>query len=139
MRPQDVEDIRRYRYAAKHHSQPAMRAAAACKALAWQGTDPTAAAVSKLADVEFSVAEETVELWRGTRPLMVTRPGASGPVEVADWGEIVGHDKPGPPPGRIHVGGLALEAAADLTDMAGGPLHPRRRRRRGVGRPAQLS
>ena len=139
MRPGDVEDIRRYRYAAQHHSHADLRAAAACKALAWQGKTPTVAAVARLADVEFSLAEETVGLWHGTRPLEVTRPGAAGPVEVASWGDIVGRDKPGPAPGRIHVGGLAIEAAADLTDMAGGPLHPRRRRRRGVGRPAQLS
>jgi hypothetical protein len=130
MRAQDVEDIRRYRYAAQHHSSPDLRAAAACKALAWQGKAPTVAAVAKLADVEFAIAEETVDLWHGRRPLEVTRPGAAGPVEVASWGDIVGHDKPGPPPGRIHVGGLAIQAAADLTTMAGGPLHPGRRRRR---------
>jgi len=99
MRPADVEDIRRYRYAAQNHSKAELRAAAACKALAWQGTDPTAAAVSKLADVEFSLAEETVDLWHGTRPLEVTRPGASGAVGVASWGDVVGIDKPGPPPG----------------------------------------
>ena len=130
MRPGDVEDIWRYRYAAQNHSHADLRAAAACRALDGQGKTPTVTAVAKLADVEFVLAEETVGLWGGTRPLEVTRPGAAGPVEVASWGDSVGRDRPGPAPGRIHVGGLAIQAAADLTTMAGGPFNPRRRRRR---------
>jgi hypothetical protein len=130
VRAKDLEDVERYRYAARHHSRPDLRACAACKALAWQGKRPTAKGVAKLADVELSLAEEIVDLWHGRRPLEVTRPGAVR--EVVDWGE-------GPRPGLIHVGARALEAAADLTDMAGGPLHPQRRRRRGPGKPAQLS
>ena len=130
MRAKDLEDVERYRYAARHHSRPELRACAACKALAWQGKYPTAQGVAKLADVEFSLAEEIVDLWHGRRQPEVTRPGGAG--QVVDWRE-------GPHRGPIHVGAGALEAAADLTDMAGGPLHPQRRRRRGLGRPAQLS
>lgn len=139
MRPADVKDIRRFRFAARHHSKPELRACAATEALARQGRNPSAAAVSKLADVGYALAQETVELRNGTRPLQVMRPGAARPVEVASWGDIVGTDKPGPSAGLIHVGACAIEAAADLTDMAGGPLHPQRRRKRGLGRPAQLS
>jgi hypothetical protein len=129
VRPQDVEDVERYRYAARWHSRPELRAAAATKALAWQGETPTAAAVSKLADVGYALAEETVELWLGKRPLVVYDEATGRAREVADWGHIVGTDRPGPSPGFIHVGGLAIQAAADLTSMAG-PLHPQRRRRK---------
>jgi hypothetical protein len=98
MRPQDVEDVRRYRYAAKHHSRAELRAAAACKALAWQGMNPTAAAVSKLAVVEFSVAEETVDLWHGTRPLVATRAGTARAVEAPPGASSSGSTSPARPP-----------------------------------------
>jgi hypothetical protein len=98
VRPEVALDLRHYRIAAEQHSQPFMRACAACKLAAWRGHNPTEALVARLADVEPSVAAEVVKEWHGG--------------------------------GRVRVGATAIEAAADLTPMAGGPFHPQRRRRR---------
>jgi hypothetical protein len=120
-------DLVHYRIAADRHSQPIMRACAACKLVAWRGQCPTPALVAAVADVEPSVAVEVVELWHGRRPLEVLRPGADRAVEVSSYANG------GPHPGHIWVSARALEAAADLTPMAGGPFHPHRRRRRRSG------
>jgi hypothetical protein len=98
VRPEVAVDLANYRIAAEQHSQPFMRACAACKLIAWQDRHPTETLVARLADVEPSVAAEVVAQW---------------------------HDGE-----RIRVGASAIEAAADLTGMAGGPFHPQRRRRK---------
>ncbi len=93
MRPGDVEDIWRYRYAAQNHSHADLRAAAACRALDGQGKTPTVTAVAKLADVEFALAEETVGLWANPAA-RGDAPRCRRAVEVASWGDSVGRDRP---------------------------------------------
>jgi hypothetical protein len=53
-------------------------------------------------------------------------------VPMKGGGELTEYEPPhqNMPPGYIHVSARAIEAAADLTPMAGGPLHPQRRRRK---------
>jgi hypothetical protein len=117
----DAEDVERYRYAAKWHRAPELRAAAACKALAWSGRRPTVARVAKLADVKRQLAQLTVDQWHGRRG-----------VPMKGGSELTEYEPPhqNTPPGFIHVSARAIEAAADLTTMAGGPLHSERRRRK---------
>jgi hypothetical protein len=117
----DAEDVKRYRYAAKWHSAPALRAAASCKALAWSGKRPTVVKVAKLASVGFELAQLTVDQWHGRRG-----------VPMEDGSELTAYEPPyrNVAPGYIHVSSRAIEAAADLTTMCLGPLHPNRKRRR---------